>query len=177
MSLDSLYYSSGFNSYIVDVAEMDTIMASLNGAYNISGWTAITDPLVKENVILAATNDMNKFEFTGQLNQGVISSSDMKFPRKGVAYTNGVAIAETDFPSFVLKYIAIRILERLANVSNGAYNDGRIKRQKLGDLEQEFFSPAESRVSKNTLRRNASFEEIKPYVTNSSANMRYLVRA
>lgn len=177
MPLDNSYTSPSYNSYVLDVSQMDSLVAKLEGFYDITSWTNLTSGQVKENLIIQATNDLNSFDFIGELNKSVVSPNNMRWPRKDAFYENGVSIAFGEIPNFVLKYLSIRVLESLANVQTGAYDSNKVKRQKLGDLEQEFFSPGERRTLKNTIKKNPSFEIIKPYVTSQSGSMRYLQRA
>lgn len=132
---------------------------------------------VKENLIIGATKDMNNFDFVGALNSSVTSRFNMKWPRSGAYYSNGVQIGSDEIPSFACCYIAERIIEKQAQEKDGSFYDGRLKRQKVGDLEQEFHSATTSTTIKNNLKNNSSFECIRAYVINASRNMRFLTRA
>ncbi len=62
-------------------------------------------------------------------------------------------------------------------IQTGEFYDGRIKRNKLGKLEQEFHNPRDSRILQNTIRSASSFSNISPYVTGLVGNFRYVQRA
>lgn len=176
MSLDSLYTSVNYNSYVVTTAALTVYVDALDGFYDISSWTAATTPQ-KENLTLGAVNDLNMFDFIGSVNSSIVSPFNMKWPRQDTMYVNGVTIGNTEIPIFILQYLAERVIEKLANPISGKFDTGGVKRQKLGDLEQEFFSPYDKRYGKSTLKKFPSFEIIRPYTTNSANNMRYLMRA
>lgn len=129
-----------------------------------------SDDVTKENLILAATKDLNSFDFLGAINPGIISPNNMKFPRLNLYYPNGVKIGDTEIPPCVLDYIAIRITERLANVESGQIYDGRIKRQRIGKLEQEFHNPKDTIVIGTSLNNYPSYQCIADYISGISAN-------
>jgi len=136
-----------------------------------------SDDKTKENLILGATRDANMFDYVGALNNQVISPYDMKWPRSGAQYSNGVNIANNEIPAFIFDYLAKRIVEKQTQISDGSYYDGRVKREKLGELEREFHNPRDSRLLKKSLAKQESFQCIAPYVVNAGGNMRYVARA
>ena len=179
MALDSVYTSINFNSYVATIGEMDTLINSLEGVVDISKWCALDNDLIKENLIIRSVDDFNSFCFLGTLNGSVLSPFNMMFPRSGLSYNNGVSIGETDFPPFLLEYISRRCIERLEYDENEIASKGsstNVKKQKVGSLEQEFFSPSEAQFTVVSLRKMPSFAYIKPYIVNSSSSMRFVQR-
>jgi hypothetical protein len=176
MAIDSDYTSSLFNSYFVDIADLDASVSALDGFWNLTSWNALTDTQ-KENIMHGATADFNSFCFQGLINPSINSPYNMQFPRSGLEYQNGVAIGASDIPLFAKDYIAERVLEKNANIKTGEFYDGRIKRNKLGKLEQEFHNPRDSNTRVNTLRSASSFTKINYYVCGLSGNFRYVQRA
>ncbi len=176
MALVTDFTSPDYDSYLT-LAKVETCMTALDGFYNITSWTALTDP-IKENLILGATQNFNKFEFFGAISQSINSPFNMKWPRSEAFYTNGVGIENDEIPEFICCYIPERIIELQAQVQDGSFYDGRISKQKVGSLEQSFQNPRDSRLLKSTLRNNPSFKCISDYVLGGArSNMRYLTRA
>ena len=124
-----------------------------------------SDDVTKENLINAATSDLNSFNFNGSANKSIISPFNMQFPRSGLFYQNGITVSSTEIPKCVLDYIAIRITERLANLESGVIYDGKIKKQKVGKLEQEFNTPREVLLVGKGLNKYQSFQCIKEWVS------------
>lgn len=257
MALDTDFTSSGYDSYLT-LDEVNACVATLDGCYDISKWTALDTPAltvmslvvvslvatvttaaahgfvtgdsvliegadnvnlngtftvtvtstteftyvtaeadetatgtitatdatlkasndaIKENLIKGATRDMNMFLFLGVISNAIISPFNMKWPRTDAFYVNGVKIGNTEIPEFICCYIAERIIEKQAQKKNGSFYNGRIKKSKVGELETEFQNPRDSRLLKSTIRSNPSFDCVRPYVLNSSNNMRFLTRA
>ncbi|MCH9735864.1 MAG: hypothetical protein K0U78_15150 [Actinomycetia bacterium] len=176
MAIDSDYTSSLYNSYFDDIASLDVAVSALDGYWNLTSWNALTETQ-KENLMHGATADFNAFCYLGTINNSISSPYNMKFPRSGVYYQNGVSIGNTETPIFAKAYIAERVLEKNANIETGKFYDGRIKKNKLGKLEQEFHNPRDSRILRNTLRSASSFSNIRPYITGLSGNFRYVQRA
>lgn len=175
MAIDNDYTSGLYNSYFLDIASLDAAINALDGFWNITPWKALTD-IQKENVANGATVDMNTFSFVGEINPLIVSPYNMKFPRTDISYPNGVAISGDEIPVFVLNYVAERSLEKLANKNTGKFYDGRIKKNTLGKLSQEFNSPRDSMLIKNTLKNYSSFSNISPYVIGLSSGFRYVMR-
>lgn len=176
MAIESLYTDPLYNSYFLDLAALNVAVSALDGFWNITSWTALS-PTQQENIMHGATADLNTFCYLGDVNSGIISPYNMRFPRTSMEYQNGVDIGGTEIPLFVQNYIAERVLEKNANIETGAFYDGRIKKNKLGKLEQEFHNPRDSRILQNTLRSASSFANISPYVTGLVGNFRYVQRA
>jgi len=176
MAIDNDYTSSTYNSYFLDIASLDVFVAALDGFWNITAWQALSD-LQKENIMHGATDDFNKFCYLGTINPSINSPYNMRFPRSSIEYQNGVDIGSTEIPLFAQEYIAERVIEKLANVQTGEFYDGRIKKNQLGKLSQEFHNPRDSRILQNTLRSASSFKNISPYITGLVGNFRYVQRA
>lgn len=176
MAIDNDYTSSGFNSYFESVEALNQYVAALDGLWNISTWTKL-NTTQRQNIMFGATSDLNSFCYTGSLNGSVNSAFNMRFPRSGMTYQNGVSIPSNEIPEFVKDYIAQRVLEKSANVETGKFYNGRIKKQKLGKLEQEFQNPRDSIIIKNTKSSAKSYVIISPYVTGLTGNFRYVLRA
>ena len=88
MALDTLYTSTGYNAYS-SVADMDTAMAEVGALYKNTFWTTQTDP-IKEALIKAATKAMNKLDWIGTQNIGIVVLS-MDWPRTDV---EGIGVTE-----------------------------------------------------------------------------------
>lgn len=176
MAIDNDYNSSLYNSYFLDIAELETFVSALDGFWNLTSWNALTDTQ-KENIMHGAIADLNSFCFMGKVNSSINSPYNMKFPRVGMEYQNGVSIDSAETPIFVKEYIAERVLEKNANIKNGAFYDGKIKKYKLGKLSQEFHNPKDSKTLVNTLRKASSFTRINYYVCGLSGNFKYVQRA
>jgi hypothetical protein len=150
-----------YNSYF-DLAEVDALVALLEGVRNISKW-ALQSDTQKENLILASVKDINGYQYLGTLNASVIAPN-MQFPRKGLTYENGVEIANDVIPDCLGDYTAYRVLERIDNQSTSTTSPGQnIKKQKLGDLEQEFFNNRKTEPSTNPIKL-PSFEFIERFI-------------
>lgn len=176
MAIDNDYASSLYNSYFVDIADLDTFVSALDGFWNLTSWNALTDAQ-KENIMHGAIADLNSFCFNGAVNGSINSPYNMKFPRTGIDYQNGVSIGSADTPIFVKEYIAERVLEKNANIKDGSFYDGRIKKNVLGKLSQEFHNPRDTTILVNTLRKASSFTRINYYVCGLSGNFKYVQRA
>lgn len=175
MAINNDYTSIDYNSYFLDLATLDSAVEALDGFWDLTSWRNLTDQQ-KENIMFGANEDLNSFCFVGRINQSIISQYNMQFPRSDLVYQNGVSIASNEIPLFVLNYIAERSLEKNANVQTGEFYDGRIKRNKLGKLEQEFQNPRDSRLLQNTLRNASSFSNISAYVIGLTGGFRYVTR-
>lgn len=179
MPLDNTITSSTYNSY-VDLAEINVLIVSLSACANSAKWDALTDT-EKEDLTIKSTDDLNSFQFCGALNASVISPNNMQWPRSGTQYTNGVAINTTEIPVFVQKYVANRNLEVLnfgPDQANSLTVPNKVKRQKLGGLEQEFFGAKELTANVLSLNDFSSYDIIKQYVKNSiGGNLKHLIRA
>lgn len=156
---------ANYNSYVTE-AEADVLIAALDPFVDLTKWAALTSQQ-KENVILAATDNLNSFDFSGTTSSIVISKNNMMWPRQGASYANGVAISSSEIPVFVQEYIAKRSTEILdfgPADANSLTVPNNVKRQKLGGLEQEFFGPKEMTANSLSLSDFCSFGLIKPYV-------------
>lgn len=176
MAIDSDFSSVTYNSYFTDIAELDTFVDALDGFWSISTWQGLTDTQ-KENIMHGATADFNNFCYLGTVNSSIISPYNMRFPRSNIEYQNGVEIGSEEIPLFAQEYIAERVIEKLANVQTGEFYNGRIKKNTLGKLSQEFHNPRDSRILQNTLRSASSFTNISPYITGLVGNFKYVQRA
>lgn len=177
--LDSVYTSATYNSYVATVAEMDLLINSLDGVVDVSKWCALDNEKIKENLILRSVDDFNSFCYSGSLTTGVISPYNMMYPRTGVCYKNGIEIVSTTIPPFILEYISRRCIERLEYDENSSASKGtssNVKKQKVGSLEQEFFSPLESGSTEIDLTEMPSYAYIKPYLVNSNKSMSFVYR-
>ena len=179
MALVTDYTDVQYNAYAT-VAEIDALIVGLSPFSNTSKWDALDTDEKKEGVILAATKNVNCFVFKGSLNSAVISLYNMQFPRVGLYYTNGNEIPSNIIPQFVKDYVASRCLELLdfnPSDANKILIPNNVKRNKVGSLEQEFFSPKDMTANQLTLSDFASYKcSLKPYVLNNS-NTIYLKRA
>jgi hypothetical protein len=178
MAIITDYTNSQFNAYAT-TAEIDEIIVDLSPFSNTSKWDALDEPS-KEGVIKNASQNVNCFAYKGVLNSAVISPFNMQFPRIGLFYTNGTAVNSNEIPFFVKQYVAERCLEILdfgPSAANGVLVPSNVKKNKVGSLEQEFFSPKEMTANQLTLKDFSSYQcTIKPYVLNSG-NTIYLKRA
>lgn len=175
MTIDSDFTSAGYNSYFLDLIALETAVSALDGYWDLTSWNDLSD-IQKTNLMFGANDDLNSFCFAGIINGGIQSPFNMKFPRNNLRYSNGVVISGTEIPMFVTSYVAERSLEKNANIQTGEFYDGRIKRNKLGKLEQEFQNPRDSRILRNTLRAASSFSNIAPYVIGLASGFSYVVR-
>ncbi len=174
--LDTDPTSTGYNSYVTR-DEADELISELEPFIDTTDWSALTS-VQKENVILKATDDSNSFCYVGVATNPV-GGNNMMWPRTGTAYANGVSIGSSEIPSFMKEYIAQRcteILEFGPMSENGVTVPDKVKRQKVGSLSQEFFSPGEMTANTLTLRDFSSFGSIQPYVCRSE-NVIFLQRA
>lgn len=178
MSLDSVFTSSGYNSYIDSTATADTLVDELDGIVDISAWTALTDPQ-KENVLLESTVDVNNFCYFGVVNQGIISPFNMQWPRIGAFYNNGVEIGSEEIPFFITDYVIRRSVERLSYDENQSVDkelNKNVQKQKVGSLEQSFFKPNDIGSFQVKTNKMPSYLIVKPYVCNSVDGLTYLER-
>lgn len=179
MALDTDYTSPTYNSYYT-IVEIDALVAALDGVRDVSKWPNQSD-VQKESLILAATRDANTFCFPGDLSSAV--KTNMAWPRRGAYYTNGVAIPENTIPKEMGDYIAYRVCERIDNQDGSASSAAQnIKRQKLGDLEQEFFQTTDGSSASTDVNDVPSADVIDPITcgaggNGSTANVIQLVRA
>ncbi len=176
-TLDTVITSATYNSYVT-LAEANALIAAFDPFVDITDWEALTDNN-KINVILRATDNSNSFCYLGSTNTSIISPENMMWPRSGVTYANGAPLPPTEIPVFMKEYIAERCTEILEFGPTDANNltvPDKVKKQKVGSLEQEFFSPGEMTANTLTLKDFASYRTIKPYVCNSS-NAIFLKRA
>ena len=154
------------------------MIEALEPFVDTTAWNALTTSQ-KENVILRATVNANSFCYYGTTSSIVISTNNMMWPRTGLLYANGVSIGSSEIPTFMMQYIAERCTEILEFGPTDANNitvPGKVKRQKVGSLEQEFFSPGEMTANTLSLSDFASFALIKPYVCRKG-NVIFLQRA
>lgn len=181
MALEDDYTQALYNSYVADIDAMNSLIKALKGVVDVSDWDALDSNVDKENIIHAVVKDVNSFAFWGALNSAVISPYNMAWPRTGANYQNGVAIADAEIPIFILDYISRRAIERLEYDENTAVFPAtaqNVKKQTVGSLSQEFFSPSDVDTNVVELNDMPSYECIKPYVSASSNdNFRFLIRA
>lgn len=177
MAIDNDYTSSGYNSYFVDIPEYDSYVQKLAQTWDLSSYNSLDDA-AKEQLMINATDEVNSFCFLGSISPSISSPFNMMFPRSGLSYSNGVSISSTSIPEFIKNYIAMRSIELLANQQTGVFYDGTVKRNKVGDLEQEFHNPKDSRILVN-LRTNAkSYSLLTPYLAGISSSLfKYVQRA
>lgn len=120
MAVDAVYTSNTFNSYIttVEAAALIAALAAVLGSDE--GYSTKTNG-EKEALILASAEALNSLHFNGELNPDVVAD-EMCFPRSGLYYTNGNAVASNAIPQNVKDFCAAWIVYQLrANkVSKGA---------------------------------------------------------
>lgn len=146
MALDDTYNSATYNSYHADLAAFNTDLQRMDGLWGLAQWNGLS-AAQQENIYLASCDNLNSYEYIGTLNAGVVSPDDMQWPRTGVAYTNGVAIGATEIPTFVNEYLIRRVLElssyNYESQASGSTASGNVKKETVGSLSHEFFSPSE----------------------------------
>jgi len=181
MSLDSVYTSATYNSYFATVDEATAEIRKLKGFIDVSSWEDSDSDITKENISLAATKDLNSFAFEGATNSSIVSPYNMTWPRSGTLYQNGVSILDDEIPIFVLEYLARRCIEILDFDQQKIFStnlQSNIKKQKIGSLEKEFFSPKDMAGKEIDLNDFPSYDGLRPYIESSvSSNLTYLVRA
>lgn len=182
ITLDSVFTSSTYNSYLATIEEINDIVSNLDGVIDgINKWTELDSDNQKTNVWIAAVKDLNSFEFVGVINSSINSPFNMKWPRTGTCYVNGIKIGSSEIPQFILEYLSRRVIESLLYDENepiSRQTKSHIKKQKVGSLEQEFFDSGESGGTTINLREMPSFQCIKPYVTGATnSNLNFLIRS
>jgi len=146
------------NSYITPV-EAQTHMAATFGA---AAWAAI-NPAEQLIALAEASRALDSLPWLGTR---VSSTQPWAWPRIIPAHGDCPAVGGTTLPAAVVQAIAELALALHAN--QGAINpsmvagstlpdpnSGPVKRQKLGDLEQEFFSPSEQKTYLGIFNKNA----------------------
>lgn len=169
--------SALYNSYVTG-PEANVLIAGLEPFVDTTAWFALTGEQ-QANVILRATDNANSFQYIGATSSVIISPENMMWPRRGTRYANGVAILDTEIPTFMKEYIAQRCTEILEFGPTDANNltvPNNVRKQKVGSLEQEFFSPQEMTANTLELTDFVSYGFIKPYVINSG-NVKFLKRS
>lgn len=91
MALDTLYTSTGYNAY-TDVTGMDDAMAEVGALYKNTFWAAQSEA-VKEALIKASTKAMNKLDWIGEQNTGIVVPS-MDWPRADIEGVGATEIPE-----------------------------------------------------------------------------------
>lgn len=169
MAVDTTYTSANYDGYI-STAECDTLISGLSGFYNTSGYDKLSTTQ-KENAIKYATREANRMQFVGTVSADVVAQ-DMQWPRSGVYYLNGETVSSTAIPDFVKRFTAFRVIELIDNKITSKHDPEKaIKKQKLGELEQEYQDSKGAGPSDN-LRDLPAFKEIAPWVIQSAGNYR-----
>lgn len=173
-SLTTDYASAFYNSYFT-LAQIDNKVLSLGATRDISSWTSKTSE-EKVQTITYVTEEMDNYVYKGVLSSLVVAPG-MQWPRSGVTYQNGLTIPDTVNPAFLLTYIASRSVEVSDNLIPRSKTVAlNIKRQKLGDLEQEYYNRKDAQPSQDA-KKTPSFAILQPYLlTGSTGNSVILQR-
>ena len=138
-TLDATLGGPDANSYVT-LAEADAYFA---GNTNVTDWNAHSDAL-KEAALIQATQWMDYLSWSGDC---CGSTQRLSWPRKNVKCRCREAVC-TEIP-FQVKQATYELAFKLVHdpdvitggVTSGSIATGAVKRNKLADLEQEFFAP------------------------------------
>ncbi len=166
---------STYNGYF-SLAEVDLAITELDGVRDIAGWDALTQTQ-QENLIVSVTGEANRYNWRGQISSIVIAP-EMKWPRSDVEYTNGVEIPDTSNPSFLLDYLAFRILEFIDNPPETITSTQQVQKNKVGSLEQTFFENDSANDGIIAAEDQPSYQIIQPYLSllSNNQNVKFLSR-
>lgn len=180
MAIDNTFSSLNYNAYL-SLAEADVRIASFEPFVSTANWSALTNPQ-KENVIAIASSDANKFLYDGSLSGAVKSAFNMKWPRDGAVYTNGLPIPSTETPEFIKSYVAQRCVEILnfnQDKANKQIINKNVKRKKIDVIDTEYFSDSDSKSRSISVSDYESYKTISDYVVGggNSGGVIFLERA
>jgi hypothetical protein len=113
MTIDAVYTSATFNSYVTAVEAAALIAAQAAVLGGDEGYSTKTTP-EKEALILASAEALAKINFNGDLVPEVIAPN-MVFPRSGLYHIGGSPVAINAIPQQVKNYCAAWVIYQLRN--------------------------------------------------------------
>ncbi len=145
-TLDATLGGTESNSYVT-LAEADAYFA---GTAFIGDWNNHTDPY-KEVALIQATQWLNPLDWAGAL---CAMTQALNWPRKEA--TCGGRTADCTYIPTQVKQATYELAFKLIHdpdaitggVKDGKNGEGPVRRNKLGDLEQEFFEPTDGNNTK-----------------------------